>query len=82
LLNKLGFTVLQSESCIYINKELSIVISLYVNNLAIIALNLNIINTFISQIKKYFKIKDLRLIKDYFNIDIDLNLKKGYIKLL
>jgi hypothetical protein len=81
LLNKLGFTVLQSKSCIYINKELNIVICLYVNDLAIIAPNLNIINTFISQIKKYFKIKDLRLIKDYLGIDIDLNLKKGYIKL-
>jgi hypothetical protein len=81
LVNKLGFTVLNSESCIYINKKSNIIICIYVDDLAIIAPSLDTINTFISQIKKYFTIKDLGLIKDYLGIDIDLNLDKGYIKL-
>ena len=81
LVDKLGFTVLYSESCIYINRKLNIIICLYVDDLAIVAPSLEIISTFISQIKKYFNIKDLGLIKDYLGIDIDLNLDKGYIKL-
>ena len=57
------------------------IICLYVDDLALVAPNLDIINTFIAQIKEYFNIKDLGLIKDYLGIDIDLNLKEGYIKL-
>src|SRR5271168_5110705 len=81
LINKLGFIVLQSENCIYINKKLNIIICLYVDDLAIIAPSEIIIKTFISQIKKYFIIKDLGLITDYLGINIDLNLNKGYLKL-
>ena len=81
LVSELGFSVLQSEYCIYINKKLNIIICLYVDDLAIIAPDINIINTFISQIKKYFNIKNLGLITDYLGIDIDLNLKEGYLKL-
>ena len=57
------------------------IIYLYIDDLALITLSLDIINTFINQIKRYFNIKDLGLIKDYLRIDIDLNLKEGYIKL-
>ena len=57
------------------------IICLYVDDLAIIAPDINIINTFIDQIKKYFNIKNLGLITDYLGIDIDLNLKEGYLKL-
>jgi hypothetical protein len=81
LVNELGFIVLQSESCIYINKKFNIIICLYVDDLAIIAPDINIINTFINQIKKYFNIKDLGPITDYLGIDVDLNLKQGYLKL-
>ena len=81
VLVELGFTALYSDSCIYINKKSNIIICIYVDDLAIVAPSLDIINTFISQIKKYFNIKDLGLIKDYLGIDIDLNLDKGYIKL-
>jgi hypothetical protein len=81
LVNKLDFIVLQSEDCVYINKKLNIIICLYVDDLAVIAFDINTINTFISQIKKYFDIKNLGLIKDYLGISIDLNLKDGYIKL-
>ena len=81
LVNKLGFIALESDNCIFINKKTNIIICIYVDDLAIIAPSLNIINTFIIQIKKYFDIKDLGLIKDYLGIDIDLNLEQGYLKL-
>ena len=81
VLVELGFTALYSDSCIYINKKSNIIICIYVDDLAIVVPSLDIINTFISQIKKYFNIKDLGLIKDYLGIDINLNLDKGYIKL-
>jgi len=38
-------------------------------------------NSFIKNIKKYFKFKELGLIKDYLNIEIDYKPEKGYIKL-
>jgi len=38
-------------------------------------------NSFIKNIKKYFKLKKLGLIKDYLSIKIDYKLEKKYIKL-
>ena len=78
---KIGFIVLNSDNCIFINKNIGVIICLYIDNLAIIAPNSSTINRFISSIKEYFTIKDLGPIKDYLGIDIDLNSDKGYIKL-
>ena len=81
LINKLGFISLITENSIFINKELNIIISLYVDDLAIIGPNLNTIKSFIKELKKYFKLKDLGFIKDYLDIEIDYNLNKGTLKL-
>ena len=81
LINKLGFISLISENSIFINKELNIIISLYVDDLAIIGPNLNTIKSFIKELKKYFKLKDLGLIKDYLGVEIDYDLNKGTLKL-
>jgi hypothetical protein len=81
LINKLGFINLISESSIFINKELNIIISLYVDDLAIIGPNLDTIKSFITELKKYFKLKDLGLIKDYLGVQIDYDLNKGILKL-
>ena len=78
---KIGFIVLNSDNCIFINKNIGVIICLYIDDLAIIAPNSSTINRFISSIKEYFTIKDLGPIKDYLGIDIDLNSDKGYIKL-
>ena len=48
--------------------------------MVIIGPNINNIKSFITQIKSYFNIKELGLIKDYLGIDIDLKPNK-YIKL-
>ena len=32
-------------------------------------------------LEKYFKLKNLGLVKNYLGIDIDLNISKAYIKL-
>ena len=81
LVTKLGFNSLISENSIFINKELNIIISLYVDDLAIIGPNLDTIKSFIKELTKYFKLKDLGLIKDYLGVDIDYDLNKGILKL-
>jgi hypothetical protein len=81
LINKLGFINLISENSIFINRELSIIISLYVDDLAIIGPNIDTIKSFIKELKKYFKLKDLGLIKDYLGVEIDYDLSKGTLKL-
>ena len=81
LLNKLGFKTLISENSIFINKELNIIISLYVDDLAIIGPDLNNIKSFIKELEKYFKLKDLGLIKDYLGGEVNYDLNKGELKL-
>jgi len=81
LINKLGFITLISENSIFINKELKIIISLYIDDLAIIGPKLETIKSFIKELKKYFKLKDLGLIKDYLGVEIDYDYNKGILKL-
>ena len=78
---KLGFIVLNSETCLFINKDTKVIICLYVDDLAILAPSEAIFNDFINSISKDFKIKNLKVIKDYLGIDIDFNIDKGFIKL-
>jgi len=73
--------MLNSDNCIYINKLTNLIICIYVDDLAILGPNITTIKEFISEIKKYFKIKDLGVIKDYLGIDIDYNPDLGYLKL-
>ena len=81
LTSELGFKTLIAESSIFINKELNVYISLYVDDLAIIGPILDIIKSFIENLNKYFKLKDLGLIKDYLGVDIDYDYNKGTLKL-
>ncbi len=81
LVNKLGFRALRQEPYIFINKAKDLIICVYVDDLAIISPNINLINSFIAKIKEYFNIKELGLIKDYLGIDVDYNLDKGIMKL-
>ena len=79
-LKNLSFKVLNNKACLFINKIIKVIIYLYVNDLIILAFNEIIFNDFIKFISKDFKIKNLKVIKDYLRIDIDFNLNKGYIK--
>ena len=81
LINKLSFINLISETGIFINKELNIIISLYVDDLAIIGPNITDIKSFIKELKTYFNLKDLGPIKDYLGVEIDYDLNKGTLKL-
>ena len=78
----MGFIILKIENCIFINKESNIILYIYIDDLAVIGPNENIINTFINNIKKHFKVKNLGLIKDYLGIDIKYQPKQNYMKLL
>ena len=51
------------------------------DDLAIIGPNLNNIKSFIKELTKYFKLKDLGLIKDYLGVEINYDLNKGILKL-
>jgi hypothetical protein len=46
----------------------------------VISLNQQTIKSFISNIKNYFKIKELWLIKDYLGVDIDYKPQDGYLR--
>ncbi|EKD12079.1 retrotransposon protein, putative, Ty1-copia subclass [Drepanopeziza brunnea f. sp. 'multigermtubi' MB_m1] len=81
LIQKFSFTPLLVDSCILYNKELKLIISVYVDDLALINPNIDTIKSFIKELQKYFKLKDLRLIKDYLGIDIEYDIKRSYMKL-
>ena len=82
LVTKLGFIVLQTENSIFINKSLNIYISLYIDDLAIIGPNKDTISSFIKDLKQYFNIKELGLVKDYLGVEIDYNIVDGTLSLL
>ena len=71
VLIKLGFKVLNIDSNIFINKELDIIICLYIDDLVIIGPKLNTIKAFIKNLKQFFKLKELGLIKDYLEIKVE-----------
>jgi hypothetical protein len=64
-----------------INKELQIIVSIYVDDLAIIGPNTKKIKSFIKELKQFFKLKDLGPIKDYLGVDIEYDIDKGVMKL-
>jgi Reverse transcriptase (RNA-dependent DNA polymerase) len=76
---ELGFRVLNSKACLFINNNTRVIICLYVDDLAILAPSEVIFNDFIKSIKKDFKIKNLGIIKDY--LEINFNFNKDFIKL-
>ena len=51
------------------------------DDLAIIGPDLNNIKSFIKELEKYFKLKDLGPIKDYLSIKVNYNLNKEELKL-
>jgi len=51
-----------------------------VDDLAIINLKIKEIYLFIKKLKNYFNIKELNFIKNYLDIEINYNMKKGYLK--
>jgi len=51
-----------------------------VNDLAIISSKTEKFFLFIKKLKNYFNIKELNFIKNYLNIEIDYNIKEGYLK--
>ena len=81
LVNKFGFKLILSENCILVNKELKIIICIYVDDLALISPDMSTIKSLIEELKHFFKLKDLGLIKDYLGIEIDYNRDQGYMKL-
>jgi len=80
ILIKLKFKLLKFEANIYINNKKNIIISIYVDDLAIISSKIEEIFLFIKKLKNYFNIKELNFIKDYLDIKIDYNIKENYLK--
>ena len=80
ILIKLEFKPLESEANIYINNKRNIIISIYVDDLAIISPKTEEISLFIKELKNHFNIKELGFIKDYLGVEIDYNMKEGHLK--
>jgi uncharacterized membrane protein (DUF485 family) len=59
LINKLNFESLLAEKNIFINRSTSIILCVYIDDIAVISPSQEIINSFINSIKSYFKIKEL-----------------------
>jgi hypothetical protein len=81
LINKLNFESLLAERNIFINRFTSIILCVYVDDIAIIGPSQQAINSIINSIKSYFNIKELGLIKDYLGIEINYRPKDSYLKL-
>ncbi len=73
LVDKLGFSVLNLDSCLFINRTTNIIICIYVDDLAIIGPNKDNIKILIQNLKKFFNIKERGLIKDYLRIEVIRN---------
>lgn len=80
-LKTLGFKALPSEECVFINKDINIIICIYVDDMAIIGPKESDIKDLINKIKEHFNIKDLGPIKDYLGIDINYQPNKGILKM-
>ena len=81
LINKLNFKSLLTEGNIFINRSTSIILYVYMDDIAVISPSQEAINSIINSIKSYFNIKKLGLIKDYLGVEIDYRSKDGYLKL-
>jgi hypothetical protein len=81
LINKLGFRCLSSENSVFINDKTGIIITVYVDDLAIVGPNEEVIKEFITLIKTYFDIKNLGPIKDYLGIEVNYDIKNKRMKL-
>jgi hypothetical protein len=71
LINKLNFESLLAEGNIFINRSTSIILCVYVDDIAVIGPSQEAINSIINSIKNYFNIKELGLIKNYLGVEID-----------
>lgn len=76
---ELSFKVLNTKNYIFQNIKLNLLIYIYIDDLAIIRPNLDTINSIISKLKSYLKLKNLGPIKDYLRIKINYTLNK-YLK--
>ena len=73
---KLGFIPLLSEGNIFINKDRSIIICLYVDNIVIICPRIDNFNKFMLELKTSFNLKELGPINTYLGIKSIYNLKQ------
>jgi hypothetical protein len=78
---KLGFEVLQADNCIFINRNTNVILCVYVDDIAAIGPNTKVIDDFIKDLEKYFKIKNLGPIKDYLGIDFIRDSNSNTLKL-
>jgi hypothetical protein len=81
LINKLGFRYFSFENNVFVNDKIGVIIIVYIDDLAIIGLNKEMIKRFIILIKIYFDIKDLGPIKDYLGIEVNYDIKNKRMKL-
>jgi hypothetical protein len=69
-LAKLSLTPSFSDLSVFTNKDKSLIISLYVNNILILGRSLDIVNVFKEQFSKMYKIKDLKEIRVFLSLKV------------
>jgi hypothetical protein len=80
-MQKVDFEPLTSEACIFINRDKSIWIILYVNNIAIMVLTKEIINSASNQLGSIFTLTLLGEIKTFLGMQIVQNKKMKIISI-
>jgi hypothetical protein len=55
---------------VFTNIDKTLIISLYVNNILILVLSLDVVSTFKEQFSKMYKIKDLREVRTFLSLKV------------
>ena len=67
----ISFESISADNCVFINYDIDVIISLYINNLLLFTRKLSAIDNIKQLLKRHFKIKNL----DKFNTILDIQIK-------
>ena len=70
LLDKLGFISLKTDITVFIHQKLAIIIAVYVDDLLVLAKNIEIANSIYKELEKVVKLKDLGSLSYYLGIEV------------
>lgn len=79
VLLKLGFQQLKSEACIYHNRELEILLGVFVDDFLLICRSLPTLNKLKQDLSSHWKIKDLGEVKHFIGLNVERNWDEGTI---
>jgi hypothetical protein len=69
-MEKLGFKLLDSNICLFKHQELDILVVLYIDDLLVVASNVDLINYTRDGLKRVYDLKELGKVKRFLGFDI------------